>query len=271
MTFEASEMAQESIGSAQTEEQSAPQNPENIPGQAKAAIIKPEEAAPSWFYDDGVPGQGDRPDYLVEKYGYNQSKQAKAYRDLEKYVSSTRPIGAPEKYEVNLSEELKSQNVSIPEDDQMLNTFKEYAKKNSLTQEQFDSVVNFYAANNIKTDESVIQDMEMESEKFLKDVGVNVEPKIARQELKNWMLQNGLSAYPEDVDMVLADPYALKVLSVMRKNTHHGVPTPNTQPVIRDMNYWVQKKADKRYEVETAYRKEVDKEFEDWVRKTYGD
>ena len=58
----------------------------------------------SWHYAEGVPGQGDKQEFLKDKYA-NITEQAKAYTELESRFGSF--TGAPEAYEINLSEQLK--------------------------------------------------------------------------------------------------------------------------------------------------------------------
>lgn len=55
-------------------------------------------ATPSWFIDEGVPGVGDRPAWLGEKFK-SAADLAKSYQDLEKRVGT-----APESYDFSKSQ-----------------------------------------------------------------------------------------------------------------------------------------------------------------------
>lgn len=65
-----------------------------------------------WLLKDGVLGSGDRPPHLLEKYGYNQEAQAKAYPDAEKKLGELNQrlgafTGAPDKYDFSTLEDDK--------------------------------------------------------------------------------------------------------------------------------------------------------------------
>ena len=51
---------------------------------------------PSWYLMEGIPGQGDRPDFLEPKYK-TMAEQAKAYKELQKALGATN--GAPDDYD----------------------------------------------------------------------------------------------------------------------------------------------------------------------------
>ena len=57
------------------------------------------ETASEWSYADGVPGNGDAPEYFKSDKYKTLADQAKAYTDLEKKFGSF--TGAPEEYALN--------------------------------------------------------------------------------------------------------------------------------------------------------------------------
>lgn len=82
--------------------------------QSKEGEVTQEKPAAlqegQWLLKDGVLGSGDRPPHLLEKYGYNQEAQAKAYPDAEKKLGELNQrlgafTGAPDKYDFSSIED----------------------------------------------------------------------------------------------------------------------------------------------------------------------
>ena len=83
---------------------------------------------PSWFYDDGVPGNGDRPDYLPEKFK-TLADAAKSYSALEKRLGQ-----APREYDLSKVEDwLDPEFEGIKE-------MTEYARERHVPQDVFDKI-----------------------------------------------------------------------------------------------------------------------------------
>jgi hypothetical protein len=97
--------------------------------QPKEGEVSPE-TTPSlqegqWLLKDGVLGSGDRPPHLLEKYGYNQENQAKAYPDAEKKLGELNQrlgafTGAPDKYDFSSIEDDK---FAFDQKDKTFNSF----------------------------------------------------------------------------------------------------------------------------------------------------
>lgn len=60
-------------------------------------IVTPQTPTPSWYMDEGIPGVGDRPTWLNEKFK-TAADLAKSYHELEKKVGT-----APEEYDLSKS------------------------------------------------------------------------------------------------------------------------------------------------------------------------
>lgn len=130
-------------------------------------------------------GQAESPEWLLPKYATedrNQeeaiSEQAKAYVELQKQFGSF--TGAPEDYEISLSEELADKGIQIAEDDSMLEAFKERAKEMGINQEGFNGLVNLYA------EQQLAEQMAMEDHKAeeMKQLGANADRRI--QNINDW-------------------------------------------------------------------------------------
>lgn len=70
---------------------------ETPPNPNGTEVITPDPAAPSWFIDEGVPGMGQRPGWLSDKFK-TAADMAKSYSELEKKFSAQ-----PEEYDLNKS------------------------------------------------------------------------------------------------------------------------------------------------------------------------
>lgn len=151
-----------------------------------------------------------------------------AYENLEKKLGSTRPAGAPENYSVDIAEDYQDK-WSIPDDDEMLTSFKSYAKENGLSQEQFNSVINFHIKNSLDGAESISSKMSEERASILRELGYNSTPEIAEREIKDWVMNNSVSLEENDVNYLMKDPVALKVISELKSKSGHSVPAPTKQ------------------------------------------
>lgn len=70
---------------------------------------EPEVVTPSWFIDDGRPGDGERPTWLNEKFK-SAADLAKSYHELEKKVGA-----APDEYDLSTSRFLDPDYVPMQE------------------------------------------------------------------------------------------------------------------------------------------------------------
>lgn len=90
--------------------------------------IPPENATPAWYIDDGIPGSGNRPDWLPEKFK-SVAHLAKSYTELEKKVGT-----APEDYDLTKSRYLDPDYVPFLE-------LKQLAKDKRVPKEVMDKMV----------------------------------------------------------------------------------------------------------------------------------
>lgn len=109
----------------------------------------PDPGTPApWYLAEGIPGQGDKPDFFKsDKYQF-LIDQAKAYPDLESQFGSF--TGAPKDgYQVNLSEDVTNAGIEINKDDPLYEEAVKFAGDNKMNQEGFDSMMNLYATAKI--------------------------------------------------------------------------------------------------------------------------
>jgi len=88
-----------------------------------------ERTEPSWWWDDNTPGNGDRPEYLPEKFK-RVSDIAKAYKELEQRIGS-----APSEYDLSKGESW------IEPDYEPFMEMAEYAKSRHVPQDVMDKML----------------------------------------------------------------------------------------------------------------------------------
>lgn len=121
---------------------------ETTDAETVAAAVAPAKGAEgaqetTWNHAEGVPGQGEAPEWFKkEKYG-TVAAQAEAYKALESQFGSF--TGAPENYEVALSDELKEKGVEITSDDPIMEEAIKFAKESNMSQDGFNSMIELYA------------------------------------------------------------------------------------------------------------------------------
>jgi hypothetical protein len=126
-----------------------------VAGIVASPATPPEPGTPAvWNHAEGVPGQGDRPEWFQDRYA-TISDQAKAYKDLEtKFGSFT---GAPEAgYEINLSEDVKAAGIEINKEDPLYDEAIKFATERHMNQDGFNEMMNLYATAKI-ADQAAIE------------------------------------------------------------------------------------------------------------------
>ena len=159
---------------------------------------------PTWYFKEGVPGHGDKPEYLLEKYK-SVEDQARAYVEAQKALGAM--SGAPDQYDFgDLVEHIDIENEHLKE-------LQEWAKQNKISQEamtKFSKKFMDYAVSSLpdeaaeieKIDASklstlqnwVKQTLTKESIETLNKLPVSVEMFNALSELRHAALDKGSNA-----------------------------------------------------------------------------
>jgi hypothetical protein len=105
----------------------------------KEIIDKPISDGQKWYIREGVEGVGECPPWLLEKYGFNQEKQAQAYPELQKLLKAH--SGAPDKYDLTPQ---NPEKFKFDENNPQLRSFLELAKENHVNQEFVRQVLALY-------------------------------------------------------------------------------------------------------------------------------
>jgi len=128
-----------------------------------------ESGSSEWFFAEGVKGEGDKPEWMKDKYK-TMAEQAKAYGELEKKFGEMR--GAPKDgYNLDGIE-------GFDKDDPILSQFSETFKELNLSQEGFERV--FQEFNSVQS--NMIQaDVEAE----MKKLGPNAKSEVTQ--INSWI------------------------------------------------------------------------------------
>lgn len=207
-------------------------------------------------------------DFVLDKYrkeGRTEDEaafeQAKAYNEAQKRLGGF--VGAPDAYEVTLSDELAEMGVAIDPDDPMIISAMEFAKESNMNQELFAKMVNMYAANKVAEQQA----QEAYYKESLKTLGHNAEARIkslndiakARlsPELYEGFLQAGTT--PEAIQALEAI-FAMsqpKPISPKDVEPADGV----TDAELREMQFAKDDHGNRRIATDPAYKAEYEKKL----------
>ena len=226
----------------------------------------------------------DKPEFVQDKFWDADRKEvnlenlASSYNALEKKLGSrTEDLSkqirtdleqerlgkTPEEYKVNLPELPENVDVSVSDDMEIVQWWKDTAKKNGLSQDQFDEGVNAFVNNAMAT----LPDINGEMEKL----GDNAKERIEAGEL--WSKKNLSPESYNTFSSLAATADGVKVIEEIMKLTKDSpIPTTPTQvsvtpneddlkSMLQDPRYWDSSKRDPGYvkRVTELYEKAYEK------------
>tara|TARA_R110002020_G_scaffold170300_1_gene359810 strand:- start:391 stop:1143 length:753 start_codon:yes stop_codon:yes gene_type:complete len=226
----------------------------------------------------------DKPEFVQDKFWNADRKEvnlenlASSYNALEKKLGSRtedlskqirtdleqEKLGkTPEEYKVNLPELPENVDVSVSDDMEIVQWWKDTAKKNGLSQDQFDEGVNAFVNNAMAT----LPDINGEMEKL----GDNAKERIEAGEL--WSKKNLSPESYSTFSSLAATADGVKVIEEIMKLTKDSpIPTTPTQvsvtpneddlkSMLQDPRYWDSSKRDPGYvkRVTELYEKAYEK------------
>lgn len=205
-----------------------------------------------WWYDEGVPGKGPKPDYLEEKYGFNQAKQAKAYRDARAELGRrSREENVPDQYDLSQFEDY------IDEENPRLKNLLSYAKQRRFAQKDIDEILG----NVIEYEKSFIPNEEEELEKLGPEADKKI--KIVEQWIQNTIHDEETL---ETIEMLPKTARTIKMLDNFRKsqsNDKSAPPSPSAYassgsaaPTVESIKAEMAANGD-RYLKDESYRNQI--------------
>jgi hypothetical protein len=199
---------------------------------------------------------------LASSYNSLEKKLGSRTEDLSKQIREDLEMeklkSAPEEYKVNLPELPENVDVSVSDDMEIVQWWKETAKKNGLSQDQFDQGVEMFVNNAIAT----LPDMNAEMQKL----GDNAKERVEAAEL--WSKKNLSPESYQTFSNVASTAEGVKVIEEIMKMTKDSpMPTTPTQvsvaPNLQDLKSMIN---DPRYydsnRRDPAYVKRVEELFE---------
>ena len=225
----------------------APENPTDQPTENQ------------WFLAEGIPGNGEPPEYFKkDKYG-TLAEQAKAYKALEGRFGSF--TGAPENYELNFSDEIKDQGLEFDKDDPLYESAVEFAKNSNMNQEGFDEMMNLYAMSKVAEGKAFEEAKAAE----LKALGDNAQARI--DNLVNW----GKTNLPEDLfqgfqEMAVSANAVRTMEKLISMSQSTAINPEKTEPrggvteeEVRQMQFEKDEYGNRRLQTDKEFRKRYEK------------
>lgn len=199
---------------------------------------------------------------LASSYNSLEKKLGSRTEDLSKQIREDLEMeklkSAPEEYKVNLPELPENVDVTVSDDMEIVQWWKDTAKKNGLSQEQFDQGVEMFVNNAMAT----LPDMNAEMQKL----GDNAKQRVEAAEL--WSKKNLSPESYQTFSNVASTAEGVKVIEEIMKMTKDSpMPTTPTQvsvaPNLQDLKSMIN---DPRYydsnRRDPAYVKRVEELFE---------
>ncbi len=200
------------------------------------------QTSPPWFIDEGVPGVGNRPDWLGDKFK-TVADMAKSYRELEKNLGQ-----APEKYDFSKSKYLDPDYAPFQE-------LQEFAKSKRVPQEVFDKM--------LESVDKYMGEFSIDETEELKSFGDMDKLKT----LKNWAHANLSKEAFDALNTNLKTADGLKALDEIRsKMMSNSTQIPNGNDSISngstmdEVQAELQNNLDK-YKTDPKYQKEIQAKF----------
>lgn len=171
---------------------------------------------------------------LASSYNALEKKLGSRTEDLSKQIRQDMELerlkNAPEAYKVNLPELPENVDVSVSDDMEIVQWWKETAKKNGLSQDQFDEGVNMFINNAI----SSLPDINAE----MQNLGDNAKERIEAAEL--WSKKNlSPSAYSTFSSIAATADGVKAIEEIMKLTKDSPIPTTPTQvsvtPDLQDL------------------------------------
>lgn len=217
------------------------------------------ETPPTWWIDDGVPGIGQKPDWLSDKFK-SVADLSRSYSELEKRVGS-----APENYDFTKSKFLDGEYAPFKE-------LQELAKNRRVPQDVMDKVID-------SMDRYLSEFTTDENEEFTK-LGDNAKERLTT--LDNWAMANLSTESYQALTANLRNADSIKALEELRSKMMTGSSTipngndqgvsnaPNMADLQEELNTNLEKyKTDSKYRAELQARMELASKKAGFVDKNY--
>lgn len=209
--------------------------------------------APKWYIDDGIPGIGERPAWLPDKYK-TVADLARSNSELEKRYGTV-----PEKYDFDKSKFLDPDYVPFQE-------LQEVAKEKRVPQEFIDKM--------IESVDKYVDEFRTDTAEELKKLGDNAKERVIT--LDNWAKANLSKEAYEGLTNSLNNAESIKALEELRGKMMSNTPqVPNNQgnvpgtQSLDDVKMELQNNLQK-YKDDPKYRTDIQKRLEQAAKNVPG-
>ncbi len=212
------------------------------------------EQKPTWFIDEGVPGVGERPSWLNEKFK-STADLAKSHHELEKKLGTV-----PEDYDFTKSKYLDPDYVPFQE-------LKNLAKDKRVPQEVMDKM--------LESVDKYMDEFSTDVNEEIQKLGDNAEERLTT--LDNWAKANFSKGSYEALAGNIRNADGIKALEELRgkmMSTNPHVPNGNTGTTpssqsLEEIKSELSANLDK-YQTDPAYRKDFQARLEVAAKNTPG-
>jgi len=254
-------MSDESLETTQDQSSYVSQTTQAAPPEENTQNAQSANEA-QWYWADGVPGEGETPDWFYKDKYSSISEQAKAVRGLRQKLGDR--TGAPDNYEIQINDELKEAGIEVNTNDPLFKNFTEWARENQVSEEGVNKIVGMYLnafKESIPSEEQAHEYLQeqikeiggLDTYKALLQWSENTLPEKEAEHFKEW----AASASADDMKMFLS----------LKESMSYQNPQPTSQPTnqytrddLKDMLN------DPRYLSDTEFSKKVNQAYADFLK-----
>lgn len=209
-----------------------------------------QSSAPEW-----LPGKF----WDAEKGEANYENLAKSYGELEKRFGSF--TGAPEDYEVQLSEEVTSKGVELDVEHPLIPEAKEFAKNLQMNQEGFNQMMDLLGTYEKARSDALQEEMAAD----IKSLGDNADRRI--NNLNQWASANLSGDMLEGFKDAAVSANAVQALEQIVSMTRSAPLQPNegsaadtvSESEVREMQFAKDEHGNRRIQTDKAFKAEYEK------------
>jgi hypothetical protein len=221
----------------------------STPSEESTESTETETTATPWYVSEGVAGEGDKPEFLQDKYK-SLSDQAAAYPELAKKFGGF--TGAPDEYEMTMPDGLDGE---FDNDNPLIGQIQTWAKDNQLNQDAFTSVVHMYLNNEASLAgvdrESELAALGSDAAARLNNIRDYGKANLSEEDYQGMLQATGTAAGVKMVESLIAKTRGFQIPA-----DNSDVPTGPTHAEIKE------RMSDPRYASSAEFRAETSKMYE---------
>lgn len=218
-----------------------------------------QEPGASWFWGEGVPGNGDAPDYLLNDKYKSVAEQAKGYKELlNRYNDKFKGfVGAPENgYE---------RPESIKEDSPLMDMLTQVGQKYNMSQDMFNDLIENYTGIVGQFEQERLEKSEARIKEELGKLGENASARLTN--IADYAKANLDADGAEELINMATTAKSVEVIERLingSKQTKMADPSKSAQvpenpyEKLREMQFATNENGQRLIEVDMNHRKKYD-------------